>query len=139
MATFVAYNVTGPATQGVVSIAYKPASKPFAFYSAGASSAAQPITTVGPTPPANSVLAPDASVAIEFTPAGVAVVDRVIIWVRYPTQANAAELIYDGSAFVPLFAGSTRVGNAFALRRLGGWPAPPVFFAHASDTLGGVN
>lgn len=78
------------------------------------------------------------------TPITVEAVDvnlvNVSIDATYPD--GAAEAIFDGSTFTPLYAGvSTRsvITNGFEFtirRKRGGWPATPVFNVEAVDSFG---
>lgn len=60
---------------------------------------------------------------------------RVFVAARF-TSAGRTELIYDGITFHAPYVASTRVGNAFTVRRTGGWPSGFSLSVGAVDNSG---
>ena len=94
------------------------------------------------TPPPGA-LTPAQPVSFQINdPSGV---KFALVYVFYPDLAGKSELVWDGIAFRPEFAGSSLLDAEpdltqlrFTVLRNGGWPAPPAFEIKAVDGKGNV-
>lgn len=98
-----------------------------------------PPTITDITPPASTVLELTQSVSFSVTDAGNGTFARIIIAVAYTNSVE--ELVYDGSAFVGLYAATSSIsaitdGFRFTILRSGGWLTAPTFRAFPIDSSG---
>lgn len=90
-------------------------------------------------PPSVAITTPSAltsrTAPVLFEVLDVSALARVFVAARF-AAAGRTELIYDGVTFHAPYVTSTRVGNAFTIRRTGGWPSGFSLSVGAVDNAG---